>query len=183
MKRGISSQKYHCKLPSCAIALAAMLLAPLTEPVHADESGISFWLSGQSGSLAATPQVPGWSWAEVYYHANVAASGAVAAAREIQIGRFPATVNVNLNAGLNAQADLLLLNPTYTFATPVLGGQMAASVTGIFGRSAASLSGALTTGIGTLTTTRVGGVGDSITSAGDLYPKVTLKWNAGVQIL
>jgi hypothetical protein len=28
-------------------------------------------------------------------------------------------VKVNLNANLNAQADLLLLNPTYTFATPV----------------------------------------------------------------
>lgn len=181
MKRYISSRKIHGKLPSYAIALAAMLLAPLIEPAWADESGISFWLPGQSGSLAATPQVPGWSWAEVYYHTNVAASGAVAAAREIQIGRFPATVNVNLNANLNAQADLLILNPTYAFATPVLGGQMAASVTSIFGRSAASLSGTLTTGIGALAATRMGSIGDSMTSVGDLYPKVTLKWSAGAQ--
>ena len=61
--------------------------------------------------------------AAVYYHTTVEASGAVAAAREIQISRFPANVNVNLNLNLNAQADLILLNPTYTFGTPVLGGQ------------------------------------------------------------
>jgi hypothetical protein len=72
--------------------------------------------------------------AEVYYHTTVAASGAVAAAREIQIGRIPAAVNVSLNLNLNAQADLVLLNPTYTFATPVLGGQLAIGVTGLFGR-------------------------------------------------
>ena len=64
--------------------------------------------------------------------------------------RFPATVNVGLNANLNAQADLLFLDPTYTFASPVLGGQLAIGVTGIFGRSAASLNGALTANIGGL---------------------------------
>jgi len=181
MKRNISKPKYTLKPPRCAIAVVAALAGALIDPAHADESGISFWLPGQSSSLAATPQVPGWSWAEVYYHATVGASGAAAAAREIQIGRFPATANVSLNASLNAQADLLLLNPTYTFATPVLGGQMAASVTGIFGRSAASLSGTLTAGIGGFATTRMGSIGDSLTSVGDLYPKVTLKWNAGVQ--
>jgi hypothetical protein len=152
----------------------------LSDAARADESGVSFWLPGQFGSLAAAPQVPGWSWAEVYYHTTLAASGAVAAAREIQIGRFSPTVNVNLNANLNAQADLLLLNPTYTFATPVLGGQLAIGVTGIFGRSAASINGTLTASVGPLVATRMGSIGDSLTSVGDLYPMVTLKWNAGV---
>ena len=59
----------------------------------------------------------------VYYHTSVAGSGSVAAAREIQIGRSALNVNVSFNASLNAQADLLVLNPTYTFGTPVLGGQ------------------------------------------------------------
>jgi hypothetical protein len=49
--------------------------------------------------------------AEVYYHTTVAASGAAAAAREIQVGRIPVAFNVSLNLNLNAQADLVLLNP------------------------------------------------------------------------
>ena len=118
--------------------------------------------------------------AAVYYHTTVEASGAVAAAKQIQIGRFPANVNVNFNANLNAQADLVLLNPTYTFGTPVLGGQLAIGVTGIFGRANTSIDGTLTTVLGPLVTTRTGIISDSLTSVGDLYPQATLKWNAGV---
>jgi hypothetical protein len=162
------------------IGVALMILGSLPQTACADEGGVSFWLPGHFSSLAATPQVPGWSMAEVYYHTNVSAFGATAAAREIEIGRFSPTVNVNLNLHLNAQADLVLLNPTYTFATPVLGGQLAVGVTGLFGRSAASFNGALTTGFGPFATTRTGSMGDSITSVGDLYPQVTLKWNSGV---
>jgi hypothetical protein len=166
-------------LKVCACALGALLtLSP--EISRADESGISFWLPGQVDSLPAVPAVPGWSMAEVYYHTTVSAFGGVAAAREIQIGRFSPTVNVSFNASLNAQADLLFLNPTYTFATPVLGGQFAMGVTGIFGRSAATIDGTLTTGIGAFAATRMGSIGDSITSVGDLYPMMTLKWNSGV---
>jgi hypothetical protein len=162
------------------IGVALLMFGSLSEATHADESGVSYWLPGRFSSLAATPEVPGWSMAEVYYHTTVSAFGAVAAAREIQIGRFSPTVNVNFNASLNAQGDLLLLNPTYTFATPVLGGQLAIGVTGLFGRSAASINGTLTTGLGPFATTRTGSIGDSITSVGDLYPQATLKWNAGV---
>src|SRR5690242_12734756 len=89
-----------------SIGVALLLFGSTSGAAYADESGISYWLPGRFGSLAATPQVPGWSMAAVYYHTSVEASGAVAAAREIQIGRFAPTVNVNLNASLNAQADL-----------------------------------------------------------------------------
>jgi hypothetical protein len=147
---------------------------------HADESGVSFWLPGQFGSLAAVPQTPGWSLGAVYYHTTVSAGGSVAAAKEIQIGRFPPTVNVSLNANLNAQADLLLLAPTYTFASPVLGGQLAMGVTGIFGRSSTTIDGTLTAAVGGLAATRMGSISDSLTSVGDLYPMITLKWNNGV---
>ncbi|WP_193760385.1 SphA family protein [Bradyrhizobium yuanmingense] len=159
---------------------AIMAMSAAFDAAYADESGVSYWLPGRFSSLAATPAVPGWSMAEVYYHTSVSAFGAAAASREIQIGRFPAAVNVNLDLHLNAQADLVLLNPTYTFATPVLGGQLAIGVTGLFGRSAADLNGTITTGFGPFAVTRTGSIGDSVTSVGDLYPQVTLKWNQGV---
>src|SRR5450755_5114555 len=161
-----------------AVAIAVLALSPQIS--RADESGISFWLPGQFGSLAAVPQVPGWSLGTVYYHTTVAASGNVAAAREVQIGRFPPTVNVNLNANLNGQADLLVLAPTYTFATPVLGGQLAMDVSGIFGRNSATIDGTLTAAVGGLAATRMGSISDALTSVGDLYPMITLKWNNGV---
>jgi hypothetical protein len=178
MKRDLSNRK--SRLIQSGIGAVMVLFGPLAEAAYADEGGISYWLPGRFSSLAATPQVPGWSMAEVYYHTTVSAFGAVAAAREIQIGRFSPSVNVNLNANLNAQGDLLLLNPTYTFATPVLGGQLAIGMTGLFGRSAASINGTLTAAVGPLVATRTGSIGDSITSVGDLYPQATLKWNAGV---
>jgi hypothetical protein len=162
------------------IGLALLLFGSMSGAAYADETGVSFWLPGQFGSLAAAPAVPGWSGAAVYYHTSVSAGGDVAAAKQVQIGRFPATVNVNLNANLNAQADLLLLNPTYTFATPVLGGQLAIGITGIFGRASTSIGGTLTTVVGPLVGTRTGSISDSLTSVGDLYPMATLKWNAGV---
>jgi len=162
------------------VGATAIATVALLQMAHADESGISFWLPGQFGSLAAVPQTPGWSVGAVYYHTSVSASGGVAAAREIQVGRIPATVNVSLNANLNAQADLIFLAPTYTFAKPVLGGQLAIGFTSIFGRSATSIDGMLTAGIGPITATRFGSVSDSLTGVGDLYPMVTLKWNNGV---
>jgi hypothetical protein len=176
-KSGSAARFWRWQL--CVGAIVAFFALP-DQVARADEGGVSFWLPGQFGSLAAVPVTPGWSLGEVYYHTTVRASGAAAAAREIEIGRFPATVNVNLNATLNAQADLLLLAPTYTFATPVLGGQLAMGVTGIFGRNSASIDGTLTAGFGPIAATRMGTISDSITSVGDLYPMITLKWHDGV---
>jgi hypothetical protein len=160
-----------------AIAITTITLPQVS---HADESGISFWIPGLFGSLAAVPATPGWSMSSIYYHTSVSAFGGVAAAREIQIGRFSPTVNVSLDARLNAQADLALLVPTYTFATPVLGGQLAVMVMGVFGSTSTSIAGTLTTGFGQFAATRMGGISDSLTGFGDLAPMATLKWNAGV---
>jgi hypothetical protein len=180
MKSRISERIPHHWLTCRGIGAALLLFGSMSGAAYADEGGVSFWLPGQFGSLAAAPAVPGWSGAAIYYHTTVGASGAVAAARQIQIGRIPANAAVSLNANLNAQADLAFLNSTYTFATPVLGGQLAIGMTGLFGRSSASIDGTLTTAIGPLVTTRTGFIGDAITSVGDLYPMATLKWNAGV---
>jgi hypothetical protein len=162
----------------CAITLAALF--SFTQVSLADEGGVSFWLPGQFGSLAAAPQVPGWALAIVNYYTSVSAGGNVAAAREITIGRFNSTVNVNLNANLKADAELVLINPSYVFATPVLGGQFTLGMTGIVGRSSTDLNGTLTASVGPLTATRQGTISDSVTGFGDLYPMAWLRWNSGV---
>lgn len=161
-----------------ALTTAALLLFSTIS--RADESGISFWIPGFFGSLAAVPQAPGWSLGVVYYHTSVAAFGNAAAAREIQVGRFSPTVNVNLNLHLNGQADLVLLAPTYTFATPVLGGQLAVTMLSLYGRNASSIAGTLTAAAGPIAITRTGMLEDSLVSYGDLIPNATLRWNHGV---
>src|SRR5882762_3101841 len=159
----------------CAVATAALALCPAIS--RADESGISFWLPGQEGSLAATPTTSGWSIGAIYYHTNVNATGAAAAAREFQVGRFSPTVNINLNVSLSGQGDLAFVAPTYTFATPLFGGQASMTLAGIYGRNSASIAGTLTGPLGnTFTGTRQ----DDLTSYGDLYPTFKLKWNSGV---
>ncbi|WP_375309257.1 transporter [Bradyrhizobium sp. A5] len=162
-------------------ALAAAALAVLSPQIAlADESGISFWLPGLYGSLSATPSTPGWSIAAIYYHTSVSASGAAAASREFQVGRFSPNVNLDLNLSVHGQADLMLIAPTYTFATPVLGGQLSATLASVYGRNSASLAGTLTTAAGPIVTTRNGFLEDALVSYGDLYPTFRLKWNSGV---
>jgi hypothetical protein len=160
--------------------VAAATLALQSQASRADENGVSLWLPGQFGSLAAAPAVPGWSLGVVGYHTTVGASGNVAAARQISIGQVPATAKVDLNANLKARGDLLFISPTYTFATPVLGGQLAVGVIGVVGHLDTSISGTLTAQVGPLVATRNGLLSDSLTGVGDLYPLVTLKWNQGV---
>jgi len=163
------------------IAMSAVLAALAGwQPARADEGGISFWLPGQFGSLAAAPAVPGWQFGTIYYHTSVGADGNVAASRQVTIGHLNPTVNVNLNASLHASADLEFLNANYVFATPVLGGQFAFGVTGAFGRSSATIDGTLTTVVGGVTTTRQGSIGDSRWGVADLYPLASLRWNQGV---
>jgi hypothetical protein len=152
----------------------------VSNPSVADEGGISFWLPGQFGSLAAVPQQPGWSAASIYYHTSLKAAGDVAAAREATIGRFSPAVNVDANVNLKARADLIFLNTTYVFQAPVLGGQLAVGMTGAVGRNTTSLDGTLTASIGGLTTTRSGSISDSRGGFADLYPMATLRWNSGV---
>jgi hypothetical protein len=163
---------------SSLAAVAAFASYPATS--RADEGGVSFWLPGQYASLVAAPQVPGWAIGVVYYHSNVSASGNVAASREITTGRIPPTVNVNLNLSLSGQADLAVLSPTYTFATPVLGGQLSIGVASWFGKSSGSLAGTLTAVAGPIVATRSGVLADSLTSYGDVVPTATLRWNQGV---
>jgi hypothetical protein len=163
-----------------AAVLAAAAIASMPKSSLADEGGVSFWLTGQFGSLAAVPQQPGWSIASVFYHTSLSGSREVAAAREITVNKLKRTVNVNLDLNLKARADLVFLSPTYVFETPVLGGQLAVGMAGAYGHNSTSLNGILTTSVGSLTATRPGNISDARDGFGDLYPQVSLRWNSGV---
>src|ERR1700716_4116813 len=172
--------RIESRFRSIGFVAATAALACSPEISHADESGISFWLPGLYGSLSATPATPRWAGAPIYYHTPGKAWGAAAAAREFQVGRFSPTVNIDLNLALSGQADLMLIAPTYTFATPVLGRQLSATLAGIYGRDSASIAGTLTAAAGPIVTTRNGFLEDALVSYGDLYPTLKLKWNNGV---
>jgi hypothetical protein len=151
----------------------------------ADEGGVSFWVPGFFGSLAAAPQQPGWSLADIYYHTTVSAGGDVSRAREFQIGRIPVNLSATLSASLNATGSLDMVIPTYVFATPVLGGQASASVIGMYGRVSTSLAGTLAgtltvPGFGSIPFSRSDIISDSVWGFGDVIPQFALRWNAGV---
>src|SRR6476646_1422326 len=173
------------------LGVAAIVLAPAimfySHYALADEGGVSFWIPGLFGSLAATPQQPGWSLANIYYHTSVSAGADVARAREFTLGRVPAnlTVNAKLNLHVNATGDLGFVLPSYVFATPVLGGQASVSLLaayGVVGTSlAGTLSGVLTGPFGNnVPFARSDTISDTTWGFGDLAPMFQLKWNAGV---
>lgn len=168
-------------LPALApsIAIAAVVIMTQTSS-RADEGGVSFWVPGLFGSLAAVPAQPGWAFSTIGYYTDVSASGQVAAAREITRGRLNPTVNVDLNATLRARVPIDFVSANYVFATPVLGGQFAFAMLGAIGRPTASIDGVLTASIGGLTTTRTGSISDSRFGFSDLIPLASLRWNQGV---
>jgi hypothetical protein len=168
----------------CVAAIATLFALP-PQAARADEGGVSFWIPGFFGSLAAVPaQAPGWSVTSIYYHDTVSAGGDVARAREFQIGRVPATLTASFTGNVNASVNLEFLAGTYTFATPVLGGQASVTLLGAYGSNsttlAGTLSGALATPLGTVGFSRFDSINSTIVAFGDLIPQFALKWNAGV---
>src|SRR5258708_26165581 len=103
-------RRLNAILKYAGASLSIAMLAALPSVAHADEGGVSFWVPGFFGSLAATPQQPGWSLATVYYHTSVSAGADVARAREFSLGRVPGnlTVNANLILSVNAPCNLRL---------------------------------------------------------------------------
>jgi hypothetical protein len=128
------------------------------------------------------PQVPGWALGIVDLYNPVSAGRNVAAARQITIGNLPVNVNVNLNASLKAEPNLVLVDPTYVFETKVFGGQLAVSLAGAYGRSIAGINGILTESVGAITVTKQGAIEDGRNGFTDLYPEVALRWNSGLNL-
>lgn len=181
-----SSIRCRWWLPFTALsAIAVSILAATTRSALADEGGVSFWLPGIFGSLAAAPLQPGWALTTFNYYDSVSAGADVSRATEIRIGKFPTSLSGTVNLNLNANADLQFVDPTYVFATPLLGGQASVGLMGLYGRVSTAVSGTLSgtvtgPGGGAVPFMRSDSFGDAVTGFGDLYPQFSLRWNSGV---
>jgi len=156
------------------------LCASATTIARADEDGISFWIPGFFGSLAATPQQPGWSVASILYNTNVSATGNAALAREITVGRFNPAVDVSVNASVRSNFTAEIVIPSYTFATPVLGGQASVFLLGLAAVNDTHLNATATGTVGPIPVARTIDLQQTTFGNGDLIPMFTLRWNAGV---
>jgi hypothetical protein len=177
---------HRSKLGFALIVLAPVIML-FSRGALADEGGVSFWVPGFFGSLAATPQQPGWSMADIYYHTSVSAGGNVALAKEFQIGQIPAnlTLTARLNASVNAAGNLGFVIPSYVFATPVLGAQASVSLVSAYGVISTNLAGQLARSVtgpggGSIPFMRSDSLSDTTWGFGDLIPQFALRWNAGV---
>ncbi len=151
------------------LALLAMIGAATlsSQPAAADETGVSFWLPGIFGSLAAVPIQPGWTFSTLNYYDSISAGKNT----EFELGG-------RVVAGVNAHIDLQLISTVaYAFPTPVLGGEAILSVFGFPAINDTSISGTLT---GPNGNTISGSRSQTTTGFGDLYPVGQLKWNQGV---
>ena len=149
------------------LTFTAIALVPVT--AKADNGGIGFWLPGTMGSLSAVPGQPGMSYTFQYIHLDATAGGGKALQN-----------NSNIVAGLRAKADVGVFLPTYTFATPVLGGQLTIGAATVPGNIGVDINATLT---GPRGNTISGSAFDNRVTWGDVYYIGTLKWNFGVHNL
>ncbi len=155
----------------------------VTADARADQNGVSFWIPGFFGSLAATPQQPGWSITSLLYNTNVSASGNTALSREITIGELPkTTVNISGSANIHTDATIGFVAPTYVFATPFLAGQASATLLFGYGNNDTSLNATATaTSVSPpISITKSVALQQDTTGLTDLIPMFADRWNAGV---
>ncbi|WP_249159727.1 SphA family protein [Bradyrhizobium tropiciagri] len=152
--------------------VAGLCVASLALPctARADSAGLSFWLPGTFGSLAATPVAPGWAYSTIYIHLQQSAG---AGKTFVTAGGAGGTVV----AGLTARADALVEGVTYTSPTPVLGGQAGISFLAAPGNLGVGINATLT---GPAGNTVSGSKFDNRTTVSDIFYQGTLKWNQGV---
>ena len=144
--------------------LAALALG--CQAAVADESGVSIWLPGTFGSLAAVPTQPGFQWSTTYYRATATSESSK---RFEQGGRIV--------TGLSPKPNLIQLSPSYAFEMPVLGAQLDLALTAV----PAFVSNRVTsTLVGPRGGTLSGVDTQSVQGFGDLYPRASLKWNEDV---
>ena len=150
----------------CGGLFLALLSVAAVSVATADEAGVSFWLPGQYGSYAAVPGKPGLSFEATFYHATASAGAGASFER-----------GGHIEVGVKSPSDFVMLTPTYSFESQVLGGQPALGMTALVGRNVTSVS-ATSTGPGGGTPS--GTNSDQVFGFGDLYPTATLKWNCDV---
>jgi hypothetical protein len=142
----------------------AALVLPLQAAVAlADEGGASAWLPGQFASFAAVPGDAGFSLETTFYVRKGAASA------DFSRG-------ANLLAGMDVNEQYAYITPSYTFAEPVLHGQLSLGLTFSVGRNDTSVGGVLSGPLGgSLSAAR----SDGAAGISDLYPIASLKWQVG----
>jgi hypothetical protein len=70
-------ERFRSFIASAALAIGAVISLPAISV--ADEDGVTFWLPGIYGSLAAVPQHPGWQITAVnYFDSSISARTAAA---------------------------------------------------------------------------------------------------------
>ncbi|MBR0789605.1 transporter [Bradyrhizobium manausense] len=158
----------HFRKATLATALAMAGFG--TQPALADAGGVSFWLPGLMGSLAATPAVPGWAYSTIYIHLQDNAGKG-------QSFITPGGGTGAVTAGLNAHADVLVQGLTYTSPLSVFGGQAAFTVLAAPGNIGVGIDATLT---GPRGNTISGSASDNRTTMTDVFYQGTLKWNQGV---
>ena len=151
---------------SCAGALLTAILVLLpSSSTRADEGGVPFWLSGQFASFAAVPAEPGWYLPTMFYYYNGSASGSKS---------FPRAGTID--TGLDTQTPLLFINPTFVPDGTIFGGgrpSFSVAFGGGYNETSADVS---VSALGGRTLNR----SDSLWGITDLYPLVSVAWNAGV---
>lgn len=145
-------------------SIVATFVALASVACHADEGGVSFWLSGQFASLAAVPATPGWSLTMMPYYYNASAG----ASASFQRGGA-------IVSGLRTQAPILFAVPSYAPDTKILGGQPYFSLAFGGGRNSTQVDLSATV----LSSVAQRQRSDSISGGADLYPFASLAWNQG----
>src|SRR5690348_9267210 len=131
----------------------------------ADEGGASVWLPGQFASFASVPGDPGFSLEAIFYFRKASATAGTSFSR-----------GGGLLLGYDTTEQYLYLTPSYTFADPVLNGQLWLGVTFSAGRADTSVWGVLSGPRGNAFSA---GTSDTATGVSDLYPMASLKWQTG----
>jgi hypothetical protein len=151
-------------------ALLAFVLLGHSQIARADAGGLSFWLPGAFGSLAAVPTVPGWAYSTIYLHLQSSGGGGASFV-------LPGGSRGAVAVGLTDHADALVQGITYTSPTPVFGGQAAFTVLAAPGNVGVGIGATLTGPLGN----SISGVKtDNRTTFADVFYQGTLKWNQGV---
>jgi hypothetical protein len=147
------------------VPLAVAIGVALPVAALADESGSSVWLPGQFASFASVPGDPGFSLEAIFYFRKASATAGTSFSR-----------GGGLLLGYETTEQYLYLTPGYTFADPVLNGQLWLGVTFSAGRADTSVWSMLTGPRGNALSS---GSSDSAAGISDLYPMASLKWQIG----
>src|SRR5262249_53535897 len=119
-----------------------------------------------------------------YYHTDTSAGSDVVRARLIRIGRIDASLRQSVSAISISPEDLAVITPTYTFATPVFGGQAAIALAASYGRKRTvddvSIPEPVLERGPQVIRSQFDTISDTITGFGDLAPQFSLRWAAGV---